>query len=124
MGFHKLRIPTIGLFFRQFKAWGEFHCLNPSRSKTQQSHLFRMWTLCGKMGLGIESKTRWQLKLHTSPMLMFLSFCRVNERICKLQSSVTSPRICKKYDDKKSHWTYLVWFQNLKTLFISHFCKF
>jgi hypothetical protein len=33
-----------------------------------------MWTRYGKMGLGMEAKTRWQLKLHTSPMLMCLNF--------------------------------------------------
>ncbi len=36
------------------------------RSKTRQNHLFRMWIWCGKMHM--ETKTRWQLKLHTSPM--------------------------------------------------------
>jgi hypothetical protein len=29
-----------------------------------------MWTWCGKMGLSMEAKTSWQLKLHTSPMLV------------------------------------------------------
>jgi len=38
-----------------------------------------MWTWCGKMGLSMEAKTRWQLKLHTSPMLVFLIFCKVKK---------------------------------------------
>jgi hypothetical protein len=84
MGFHKLGTPTIGLFLQQFKAWDKLHCPNPLKSKTQQNHLFRMWTWCGKMGLGMEAKTRWPLKLQTSPMLAPLSFCKMNERICKL----------------------------------------
>jgi hypothetical protein len=94
MGFHKLGTPTTWLFIRQFKAWGELHCPNPSRSITQQSHLSHMWTWCGKMGLGMEAKTRWQLKLHTSFMLMFLKFYKVNEGIYKLKLSGTSPKIC------------------------------
>jgi hypothetical protein len=61
---------------------------NPTKSP------FSNVDLCGNMGLGMEAKTRWQLKPHTSPMLMSLSFCRVNEGICKLWSSGTSPRIC------------------------------
>ncbi len=48
MGLHKLGIPTIGLFLRQFKAWAKLHCPNPSRSKIWQSHISRMWTWCGK----------------------------------------------------------------------------
>ncbi len=40
MGFHKLKTSTIRLFFQQFKVWGEFHFCNPSKSKTQQNHLF------------------------------------------------------------------------------------
>jgi hypothetical protein len=59
MGFHKLGTRTIGLFFRQFKAWAELHYSNLLRSKTWQSHLFQMWTWCGNMGLGMEAKTRW-----------------------------------------------------------------
>jgi len=93
-GFHKLGTLIIGLFLWQFKAWGKLHCPNPSRFKTQQSHLFRMYTWCEKMGLGMEAKTRWQLRLHTSPIFMSLSFCRVNEGICKLWLSGTFPTIC------------------------------
>jgi hypothetical protein len=68
--------------FSKFKAWGELHCPNPSSSKTQQNHFFWMWTWCEQMGLGMEAKTRWRLKLRTSPMFMSLSFCSVNEGIC------------------------------------------
>jgi hypothetical protein len=94
MGFHKLGTPSTWLFLQQFKAWAELHYPNPLKSKTWQCHLSQMWTWCGKMGLGMEAKIRLQLKPHTSPMLVFLNFCRVNEGICKLWLNGTSPRIC------------------------------
>ncbi len=73
---------------------GQIPLSNPSKIKTQQSHLFRMWTWCGNMGLSMEAKTRWQLKPHTSPMFLSLSFYSMNEGICKLRLNGTSPRIC------------------------------
>jgi hypothetical protein len=48
------------------------------------NHLFRMLTWCGRMGLNMKAITRWQFKPHTSPMLMFLRFWRMNEGMCKL----------------------------------------
>jgi hypothetical protein len=91
---HVMRTLTTWLFLQQFKAWGKLHCPNPLRSKTWQNHISWMWTWCGKMGLGMEVKIRWQLKSHTSPMLVSLSFCKVNKGICKLKSNGTSSRIC------------------------------
>jgi hypothetical protein len=39
------------------------------------------------MGLGMKAKIRWQLKLHISPMLIFLRFCKVNKGIHKFRSN-------------------------------------
>jgi len=46
---------------------GKLHYFNPFKSKTQECHLFPMWTWCEKMGLGMEAITRWQLRLHILP---------------------------------------------------------
>jgi hypothetical protein len=104
MGFHKLGISTIGLFLQQFKAWGEFHFLNPSKSKTRQNHLFWMLSWCGKMGLSTKAKTRWQLRPHTSPIFVFLSFCMVNAWICKFQRNWTYNKICSLNKMWKIYW--------------------
>jgi hypothetical protein len=53
------------------------------------------------MGLGMETKTTWQLKPHTSSMLVSLYFCRLNEGICKLWLNGTSLRICPSTRCKK-----------------------
>jgi hypothetical protein len=44
------------------------------------------------------------------PMLMSMSFGKVNKGICKLQSNGTLKKFitrCKKSNDKESPWTYL-----------------
>jgi hypothetical protein len=61
---------------------------NPAKSPFSNVEL--VW----KMGLGMEAKTRWQLKPHTSPMLVSLNLYRVNKGIRKLWLNGTSPRIC------------------------------
>jgi hypothetical protein len=59
-----------------------------------------MLTWCGKMGLSMKAKTRWKFKLHTSPMPVFLSFCKMNEGICKLQWNRTYKRMSPQQDVK------------------------
>jgi hypothetical protein len=58
-----------------------------------QSHLFLMWSWYEKMGLSMEVKTRWQLKLHISPMQRYQSFWRVNEGVCKPQLNGTKGKV-------------------------------
>ncbi len=79
-GFSQVGTPTIGLFFQQFKTWAELHYSNLLRSKTWQVTFFRMWIWCGKMGLSMEAKTRWQLKLHTSPHACVSKFLQGEQR--------------------------------------------
>jgi hypothetical protein len=45
-------------------------------TKTWQSHLFRMWTWCAKMGLGMKAKTRWQLNCIHPPCSCLWIFAR------------------------------------------------
>jgi hypothetical protein len=67
------------------------------------------------MGLGMEAKTKWQLKPHSSPM----DFLQGEQR--DMQTTVESKHLqefvpsrkCRNTYDKESPWTYLVWFQNL-----------
>ncbi len=79
-----------------FITWNEFQCIHPFKSKTQQGHISPMSTWCGKMGSGMETKTRWQLRLHISFMQRYWSFLNVNEGICKSQldetRTITWPR--------------------------------
>jgi hypothetical protein len=72
-----------------FIAWNEFQCIHPFRSKTGQSHISPMSTWCGKMGSGMEARTRWQLRLHISPMQRYSSFWSVNEETYKSQLNET-----------------------------------
>jgi hypothetical protein len=129
MGFQKLGNFTIGLFLQQFKSWGTFHFCNPSKFKTRQNHLFWMLSWCRKMGLGMEAKTRWQLRLHTSPIFLFLSFCKVNEWICKFRWNGTYNKICSfnkmwKIYLIKNHFKH-TWYSltTYKPFSIGHFCK-
>lgn len=81
-------------FFVGFKAWGKLHCFNPSKSKTQLAYLSPTWTWCGKIGLGMEAKTRPQFKQHISFIFKCQKFWKVGRGMHKPQWNGTSTRTC------------------------------
>ncbi len=82
------------VFFVGFKTWSGLHCFNPSKSKTQLTYLSPTWTWCGKIGLGMEAKTRPQFKQHISFTFKSQIFWKVGRGMHKPQLNGTSTRTC------------------------------
>jgi hypothetical protein len=85
MGFHKLGTPTIRLFLWQFKPWGEFHCPNPLKSKTQHSHIFSNVDLVWKDGFRHASQTKVAIEIAYILHVRVSKFLQGEQGICKLR---------------------------------------